>query len=1128
MVGHSRTCGIRLGLVILTIAAWCAIARAEEPYRLSRSADAPNDNIVVSSGSAANWQDSGQLALLLNGKVSIQFGTLAITGPRAVCWTTAPGSTPGGDITRLECYLENAVIRDGDNSQTVKSAFVDLTTRGQLKLSLPKGSKGSASAPENDPLVQRGRQLRPAQSPLPASIAAGQLPTVPVPKNDAVKPAEGPALARPQLPAPQEAPEVDPAVRTASFLDTPGTPVQLAPPSAGPVPPQPGQPVPGGGVPLVPGPGAPAPGGATLAPPEPLPPPTPLPAAPGQPPVPGAPGAPIHFRYFTISPRYNLPFQGEIVPLPDGRDAVVLTGGIIVAVHGVDQFGTLDMEADRVVVWTHGGLGQQMLAGIQSNAGQNLQDLEFYLAGHVEIREQTVKAVPGNPTPQPEQRTIRACEMYYDANRHVALGFNAELELMTPAFLQPLQMRAERLEQLSPTIFHGLNADISASRLPSDPGLRIHVVDATVEEREKVRRGLLGPVIDRVTGKPETTEELLTTSRDVMFYAEDVPFFYLPYLKGDARNPLGPIQNFTIGYDKIFGFQVGLTLNTYTLLGIDPLVDTTWRTDLDYLSKRGPTIGTEFQWDTKSTWLGSKVEQKGDFHAWYINDKSPDVLGGTRPGDPGELDHPSNRGYVQFYDNFWGLPYGFSFQTQLFYLSDKNLYEQYNKQDFDTGNQETFAYLKQQQNNWAWTLLAEPNLRDFYPDWATETAWLPRADAHLIGQSFDASPLNLFTFSVNAQAGYAQLQANGAPSPILFPNFNTIQNNDTGRFDVNGQLSMPLNLGDLKVVPYANLDLTYYTNDLDDNSQGRVIGGGGVRSSLPFSRLYPDVRSELFNLDGLYHKIVFSSNFYAAQSDVSHNQLPQLDLLYDTTEQKSWQDISQFQTTYNPAHATLLTTSPIYDPQLYAIRQLVTNAIDSQDSIEELQMDVRQRWQTKRGYPGEEHTTDWMILDLSATYFPREDRDNFGSSFAFLQYDWTWNIGDRTSLVSTGWDDPESGGPKMFTIGAFLNRPDRTNFYLGYRQLDPLNSRAVTGAVTYIFSPKYAMSLSTVYDFGTSQALTNSLVFTRVGTDLQISIGASYNAIVNSWGLVLEVVPNISSRTRSRYLTVADPRTLVQ
>src|SRR5207245_317540 len=132
---------------------------------------------------------------------------------------------------------------------------------------------------------------------------------------------------------------------------------------------------------------------------------------------------------------------------------------------------------------------------------------------------------------------------------------------------------------------------------------------------------------------------------------------------------------------------------------------------------------------------------------------------------------------------------------------------------------------------------------------------------------------------------------------------------------------------------------------------------------------------------------------------------------------------------------------------------------------EVVQLDWRQRLQTKRGFPGMEHVVDWMTLDLGMTVFPRPDRDNFGETIGIMQYDWTWNIGDSTSLVSNGWMDPISGGPRVFTVGGNLMRPDRTNLYLGYRQIDPLNSKAIIANITYALNAKYALVGSTIYDF---------------------------------------------------------------
>jgi hypothetical protein len=549
-------------------------------------------------------------------------------------------------------------------------------------------------------------------------------------------------------------------------------------------------------------------------------------------------------------------------------------------------------------------------------------------------------------------------------------------------------------------------------------------------------------------------------------------------------------------YDRIFGFQARSTWNLYGLLGLTPVPGTRWSLDADYLSSRGPALGTDFEYVFPTEMLGVPGKHVGLVKAYGIIDNGTDILGGPRGPDD---NHPVDRGRFLWRQNSQELPAGFTVQAQVSLLSDKNFLEQYYKPEFDNDiNQETFLYVKQQQCNAAWTLLSEVNVRR----WVDETEWLPRADGYLIGQSF----FDVLTYNVHGSAAYAQLHPTEVPPP---PDSVTTQRVDTGRFDLTQELSLPFTLGPVRLVPYGVLELTSYTEDLAGDERGRFYGGGGLRASMPLTRLYPDVQSGLFNLNGINHKIVVSANYFVAGTDTSFLQLPQLDRINDDATDQSRRDINPLQPVYNPANGLFLATSPLFDPQVYAIRRLVDNRIDTLDNIEELQADIRQRWQTKRGYPGMQHIVDWMTLDLSATYFPNPARDNFNEPFAFLQYDWTWNIGDRTALVSSGWYDPISDGPRVYNVGAYFNRPDRTYLFLGYRTISPVNSQLVTASVTYVFSPKYALTASTSYDFGTQQSQSNSFVLTRTGSDLQVSFGITYNAITNNFGVQFEIFPNV-------------------
>jgi hypothetical protein len=759
--------------------------------------------------------------------------------------------------------------------------------------------------------------------------------------------------------------------------------------------------------------------------------------------------------------------------------------------------GLVDMEADRLVIWTRGGDPQKLLGGMESSDGQSGNDLEFYLAGDVELRQQSAN----NPK---ETRTIKADEVYYDVNRHVAVAIKAHLELREQMFPDtPLIVNASELFQTSETTYELNRTELFASKLPSDPGLKVYMTTTGVEDKTIPMTSIFGqPVLDRQTGQQIQQKQTLVTGRNVFFELENIPFFYLPYVSADARDPLGPVQDFNFGYSRIFGFQVGVTLNIYELLGLQPPPSTGWKLNLDYLSYRGPGVGSSFDRASKE-FFGIPAAETTTVKAYGMYDRNFDVLGGARPMN--NFDPPNFRGRFSVRENVQDMPEGFSVLAQVSALSDRNFLEQYYKREFDLeANQATFLYVKQQQQNWAWTALVEPRIRN----WVWETEWLPRLDGYVIGQSF----WDRLTYNGHADVAFARLRPSTDTSQ---PVSTTDDDVSTGRFDLMQELSAPFAAGPFKIVPYTRLDLTGYTHAINGDAEGRVWGAGGVRASIPFSKVYSDVESEFFNLNGINHKIVASADYVYARTNLSHTRFPQLDRLNDDATDQALRDIRPLEPFINPGNGQFLITSALFDPQMYAIRRLLFDRVDTLDNIEEVTLDIRQRWQTKRGYPGFQHIVDWMTLELSASYFPNSTRDNFGQPFAFLEYDYVWNVGDRTALTSSAWVDPITNGPRVYTVGAFFNRNDRTNFYIGYRQIEPVQSRAVTGSVIYVFSPKYAVTASATYDFGTNLSLSNSLLFTRIGTDLQVSVGFTYNALQNNFGALFQIVPILVPQGRA-------------
>ena len=109
-----------------------------------------------------------------------------------------------------------------------------------------------------------------------------------------------------------------------------------------------------------------------------------------------------------------------------------------------------------------------------------------------------------------------------------------------------------------------------------------------------------------------------------------------------------------------------------------------------------------------------------------------------------------------------------------------------------------------------------------------------------------------------------------------------------------------------------------------------------------------------------------------------------------------------------------------------------------QDTIETLRFGVSQRLQTKRGPIENRRIIDYMNFDVWTYYYPQASRDNFGMPFGQTQYQYEWYIGDRTSIVSTGWFDffDILGDPQDYTGGTPVNNKG-IRVIIGRREHEP-------------------------------------------------------------------------------------------
>ena len=551
----------------------------------------------------------------------------------------------------------------------------------------------------------------------------------------------------------------------------------------------------------------------------------------------------------------------------------------------------------------------------------------------------------------------------------------------------------------------------------------------------------------------------------------------------------------------------------------------TWEASLDYLSKRGFGGGTEFHYNTDHFFF-EPGKTEGMINAWFIDDHGIDDLGLDRRAITPESDF-RGRLLAQHREQ---LPNDWQITAEVGYQATRNFLEEYYEREFDTyKDQSTDLEIRRNYDNMSFTVTAAVRVDDFY----TETDRLPQLDHFWIGQPLLQDTLTWYEHSSAAYLSQGHATTPTDPTDAakftLLPWETTVPGpttNGTGyqgtRFATRQELDYPFQLGVVKFVPFALGEIAHWGDDLDHQDLNRAYGVGGVRASMPMWAVDPTVQLPLLNVNGIAHKIDFSGDFSISQSTSNLNNLPLYDQLNDDSIQH-FERRFEFNT-FGPFGLLAIPVANLplqFDPRYYALRrgadEWVTGPTEIAGDQTVLRFDVDQRWQTKRGAPGDEHIIDWITLDTTAEVFP-DAKQNYGSNLGQVTYDFHWFIGDRVTVVSTAADDFFSGGERMFTIGAFLSRPPRGSFYIGYFSLEgPMRQESITTSYVYRMTPKWAMTLSSSFNLVPNTDLSESITITRIGESFLMTVGVNADASRGTVGasFMLEprgFGPNVLSR----------------
>lgn len=796
-------------------------------------------------------------------------------------------------------------------------------------------------------------------------------------------------------------------------------------------------------------------------------------------------------RRIQFFPRSTVQPQARWISNPGREEGVLtITQGVQIFIEGLGGAADkLDIQADKVVIWTVGALTDDL----QEKYQDDNVPLEVYLEGHVVFRQ--------------ADRVIYADRMFYDvANKN---GTIVDTEIFTPApsYAGMLRLKSDLVRITNGDTFYAQNSFLTSSRM-GKPRYRVQAHEVFVEDHQiPVVNPITGvPVLDANTTEPVIQHEQRVTAKHNFFFVGPVPVFYWPRFSTNLDEPSTLIVGAYYQNDKIFGNWYEAELDAFQLLGIkNPPKGLDWTFTVSDASKRGAGGGTDLLFD-RPDFLGlGPITSNLD--AWGIHDKGLDNLGRGRTALV-----PTTRDRGRVLETFrQQMPtYNMQLTGELGWISDPNFLEQYYEAEWDQRkDQTTDLELKRIVENRSWSVYSAVRLNRFF----TETNWFPRLDHFTLGQSILGDRL---TWYEHTNVGYAQYKVLSPQAPQTYGNvpFQLLpwEQNSLGQAaNVQGQqlvtrqeIALPVDLGPFKFSPYAIGELANWGQDLNGNQLNRAWGQAGLRASIPFWAANSAIESSLFNVHGIAHKMVFEVDASASDTNQRMTQLP----LYDALDDNSQESYRRRFAFYDYGGLTPFK----FDPRSYALRNGLQNWVSSPvsqvaDRLSTVRFGLRQRWQTKRGPLGNRRILDWVVLDTGAVFFPNPGRDNFGQQFGLVNFDFRWHVGDRVTLLSDGMYDFFAQGQRTFTVTGSVSQSPRLNWNVSFRSLNgPFTYNVVTLTHTYMLSPKW------MYTAGTSFALGNSNIgqnvsITRIGESFITNVSFLVDNTKNNYGFNLMISP---------------------
>lgn len=747
----------------------------------------------------------------------------------------------------------------------------------------------------------------------------------------------------------------------------------------------------------------------------------------------------------------NIVFQ----PAGEDRSAVMLIGEAKLAYEDPEADRSVALQAEKIVLFIAGETDDLAGGAIPADRIEGI-----YL-------EDDVMATSSG-------FTIRAPRVYYDLPRNRAIILDAVLFTYDLERDVPLYVRADVMRQTSASSFSAERALVTTSEF-GQPHFAIGAGRVTVDQ-VKDEQGLVRNMLD---------------ARDITPQIGGVPIAWWPMLAGEATEV--PLRRLKLGWSQGIGPEIETTWDLFALAGHAAPDGVSLEGNLDYLGEHGPGLGTELNYDLPNLF--------GTFDAYLIPyELGTDDLGEGRNNVNREGD---TRGYLRAQHRQY-LDFGIEASIEAAYVSDDTFLEEYFPDQAETAKEyETSFYLKRQDHDWALSLLGRYDLTDFTPQTTVLQSpgytvdRLPEIALFVIGRSLFEEHATYYSqnsvsrMKINfgddtpGERGFTASSSQEvfgiAPNQPFSDRFPGIPTNWVTRVDSRHEIDVPLNAGPVDITPYVVGRVTAYDQDFEafsgEDDQVRLWGQAGTRFSTQFHRVY-GVENQLLDINRLQHIVEPMVNVYASGTTIDLGELP----VYDS-------DVESLQQGYG------------------------------------VSLGVRNTFQTQRGQGAQRRSVDWLVVDTRYLFAFDEE----GGSAALPRYfDYRpeysiggdhfygralWMVTDAIGATGELTWSADSGNVAQWRVHLATEHTPRLATYIGYEEIEVLESRLLSMGFTYQLTTKYAVGAAYVFDFGADESRRIEVVLERRLPRWRARLVANVDTVDNDTFIGFELRPEGLSGT---------------